>query len=244
MRVFFIIFFASVIIATFKPKAKTQQPLATTSELPAKPKPTRAALAQEMLFDLFLMRLSFIVDIFSHTFVTLFPAPETKIHALSMQGSSYSQIMFVAASSLSSFGSGVVPAVQSLALCVLQSRSLANASAGGTEKDIGIGRLFGALAVVQAVGQMIIGPTIFGLVYGTTVATFPKAIFTTAAGLCLVSLALVCMVRPDGGAKGKRRRAREEVEIERGRSRASKDLRVRVPERSEGSETSGNDGSL
>src|SRR5882762_9453646 len=120
-RVFFIIFFASVIIATFKPK--TQQPLATTSELPAKPKPTRAALAQEMLFDLFLMRLSFIVDIFSHTFVTLFPAPETKIHALSMQGSSYSQIMFVAASSLSSFGSGVVPAVRSLALCVLQSRS-------------------------------------------------------------------------------------------------------------------------
>jgi len=138
--------------------------------------------------------------------------------------------MFVAASSLSSFGSGVVPALQSLALCVLQSRSLANAGAGGNEEDVGIGRLFGALAVLQAVGQMILGPLLFGLVYSTTVATLPKAIFITAAGICVVSILLVFMIRLDVGAKGKRTRARAEVEIERGRSRVSKDLRVYVPE--------------
>jgi hypothetical protein len=191
-----------------------------------------------MYFDLFLTRLSFILDITSHTFVALFPSPPAQIHALSKRSGSYSQIMFVAASSLSSFGSGVMPAVQSLALCVMQSRSLANASAGGTKEDVGIGRLFGALAVLQAVGQMILGPMLFGLIYSATVAEFPKAIFTTAAGILVVSLALVFMIRPNVGAKGKRKRARAEVEIERGRSRVSKDLRVGVSERSDG-ETSG-----
>ena len=133
--------------------------------------------------------------------------------------------MFVAATSLSSFGSGVIPAVQSLALCTLQSRSLANASAGVTTADVDIGRLFGALAVLQAVGQMILGPMLFGLIYSTTVAVFPKAIFVAAAGILVVALALVFMIRPDVGAKGKRKRVRTEVEIERGRSRVSKDLR-------------------
>ena len=187
-----------------------------------------------MYFDLFLTRLSFILDILSQTLVVLSPSPNVTIHTLSTHKGSYPQIMFVAASSLSSFSSGVVPAIQSLALCVLQSRSLANISAGGSEEDVDIGRLFGALAVLQAVGQMILGPMLFGLIYSTTVATLPKAIFAATAGVCIVSLALVFVIRPDTDTKGKRKRGQAEVEIERGRSRVSKDLRVYVPEGSEG----------
>jgi hypothetical protein len=233
----------TVIIVTFKPKPKTK-PSMLKPGTALKPKPTRAVLAQEMHFDLFLTRLCFILDILSNTFVVLSPSPSATIHALSTRtASSYSQIMFVAASSLSSFGSGVVPAVQSLALCILQSRSISNANAGCNEEDVGIGRLFGALAVLQAVGQMIIGPLIFGFIYSATVATFPKAIFMTAGGICVVSLAFVFLIRPVVGPKGKRRRVQSEVEIERGRSRVSKDLRWGVPERGE-AEPSGSGSSL
>jgi hypothetical protein len=36
-----------------------------------------------------------------------------------------------------------------------------------------------------------------------TAATLPKAIFTTTAGICIVSLALVFAIRPDTDTKGK-----------------------------------------
>lgn len=79
---------------------------------------------------------------------------------------------------------------------------------------------------------------IFGVIYSSTVASFPKAIFATASGLVLLSLAFTALVRPDvslsvpkrkkvqvkgktGGAKP-RRRYQEQT---RGRSRVSKDLR-------------------
>ena len=137
--------------------------------------------------------------------------------------------MFVAASSLSTFSSGAVPALQSLTLCVLQCRSLANAGAGGSGEDVSIGRVLGALAVLEAVGQMILAPMLFGLIYSTTVATFPKTIFTVAAVICVASLALLFMIRPDT-ARGKRKCARVEADIERGRSRVNKDLRGYVAE--------------
>jgi len=192
----------------------------------------------DIYFDIFLTRLSLMLDILSNAFVMFFPSPHVTIHTLSKKTGSYSQIMFIAASSFSIFGSGVMPTVQSLALCILRSRSLANVSAGGTEVDVGIGRLFGALAVLQAVGQMIIGPMLFGLVYSTTVGTYPKAIFATAAGICVGSLVLVLMIRPEGSNK----KRRGGVEIERGRSRISKDLRGYIPESSESaSNRSGSD---
>lgn len=72
--------------------------------------------------------------------------------------------MFVAASALGSMGSGVVPAVHSLALCMLQVRSLdAATSNDGADasmvehREEGSGALFGAFAVLQTVGQMILG---------------------------------------------------------------------------------------
>jgi len=142
--------------------------------------------------------------------------------------------MFVVASSLSSMGSGAVSAIHSLALCMLQVRALDNAAAT-VDGDLNVvgeegnGALFGAFAVLESVGQMIIGPVIFGLVYSGTVAKFPKAIFTLAAGfLMCVLMIILCVrnpVRPAHPGQSKRRKNREGRDVERGRSRVNKDLR-------------------
>jgi hypothetical protein len=201
----------SVLISKFKPKHT---------------KMTAASLAKEMSFDLILVRISLVIDILSHSLVALAPA---------------TPVLFTLFSVVSGFGSGVVPALQSLALCIVQrdeARAGVAAGAGG-----GKGQVFGAMASVQAIGQQIVGPVVFGVLYANTVASFPKAIFTAAAGILVVALALVFMVRPppppaagradaaqaqasvaaSAKAKGKRRQPRE---MERGRSRATKDLRT------------------
>lgn len=81
-----------------------------------------------------------------------------------------SQALFVTASSLTGLGSGAVPAIHSLALCMLQVRALdaaATRSVDGEDanlvegKDEGTGALFGAFAVLQAVGQMILGVSFY-----------------------------------------------------------------------------------
>ena len=79
-----------------------------------------------------------------------------------------SQALFVTASSLTGFGSGAVPAMHSLALCMLQVRTLDAAACSDSEdanlvesKEEGTGTLFGAFAVLQAVGQMILGVSFF-----------------------------------------------------------------------------------
>lgn len=173
-----------------------------------------------MKFDLRVTRISIIIDIISHYAVVLLPSPEIV--------TATSQLQFVGATSLNSLASGVVPAMQSLALCITQSRSLANANSSNPkpDQDIGVGQLLGAMAVLQAIGQAILGPMLFGVIYSTTVAAYPKSIFVTAGTMCILSLSLVFMIRPDAGAKLRRKRLREEVEARRGRSRVSKDLRV------------------
>ena len=80
-----------------------------------------------------------------------------------------SRALFVTATSLASFGGGVVPAIYSLALCMMQVRALeaAACSADGEDanlvksKEEGTGTLFGAFAMLQAVGQMILGVSFF-----------------------------------------------------------------------------------
>ncbi|CDO77818.1 hypothetical protein BN946_scf184722.g10 [Trametes cinnabarina] len=197
------------LIATFKPKPKQVKSGAASIAQPKKPaKQTPGALAKEMRFDLSLIRGSLLIDLLSHSTVALSPS-----HA--------SQALFIGATSLSSFGAGLVPAMNSLALCIMQSRD---------EDDTG--KLFGAFSVLQAVGQMVLGPALFGLIYTQTVAKFPKAIFAVAGGILVVSLAVLCLVRPDAGLKGGRKPKRsvaggvdDDVEQRRGRSRANKDLR-------------------
>ncbi len=142
-------------MTTFKPKTKPKSiahsatpsnSLVTRSTPlnvpapPKKPKATPQHLAKEMSFDLFVLRLSLIIDLCSHALVSVLPPTA-------------SQGLFVGFTSLSSIGAGVVPTLNSFALCVMQMRSFEP----NNVDDGGEGRLFGALAIVQAVGQQILG---------------------------------------------------------------------------------------
>ena len=84
-----------------------------------------------------LIRGSLFVDLCSHLLVALAP-PE--------YGPAGGQALFVGATALSSFVAGLVPAVNSLALCIMQARG-----------DTDAGTVFGAFSVLQATGQMILG---------------------------------------------------------------------------------------
>lgn len=72
--------------------------------------------------------------------------------------------MFVGATSLACAGAGVTPAVQSMALCTLQGRKMAEKEEmarlqGGPVQDAApeSGKLFGAISVLQGAGQTILG---------------------------------------------------------------------------------------
>ena len=125
--------------------AGNSQATTTTGHPPSKPRPTLAHLAREMNFDLLLLRLSFLIECASHSLVSFAPA-------------GWGEGYFIAFTTLSCFGAGVIPAVNSLALCVLQMQAHATGgSASSFDDDGGAGRLFGALAALQAVAQMILG---------------------------------------------------------------------------------------
>ncbi|KAJ7929072.1 major facilitator superfamily domain-containing protein [Mycena leptocephala] len=262
-RALFLLFVFPWVISRFKPKSHLPKPPTVPGVKAAKPKPTKAHLAREIKFDLRLARISLCIDIVANTAIVLAPAPAYKMHTqhrLTLAPSSStdgqtqqfrsSEALFVVSSWIASWGAGLIPAIHSLALCIVQARELLEAgSAGGENEDNaavdahagpGSGKLFGALAVLQATGQMILGPLLFGLIYSGTVATYPKAVFVTAIGILFVALSATLLVRSplalaldDKGGKGKaavRRRRRntedgEEEEEARGRSRVSKDLR-------------------
>lgn len=100
---------------------------------PAPSAPDTAVLAREMHFDLIVAKMSLLLDLTSHILVFVFAPP--------------SVVIFTAVTSLSSMGAGLLPAAHSLALCIMQAR--------GDVADVG--RLFGALSVLQAVGSTILG---------------------------------------------------------------------------------------
>ena len=142
-------------ISVFKSKAKTP---AIKGPNGKKLKPTKAQLAVEMKFDLLISRLSYAIDILSHVLVSVSSTTPTV----------GAQAAFVCFSVLSSFGSSVVPSVQSLALCMTQADAAEEEEALSiqfsnretprpTTHSSGVGGLFGALAVLQATGQMILG---------------------------------------------------------------------------------------
>lgn len=185
------------------------------------------------------MRASLILDIVSHTLVAL--------HV------SWSPLFFTGVTSISALAAGSMPALQSLAICILQ-----RSRQGSPE----IGALFGGLSMLTALGQilgvsssfithplicsdssmscMILQPVIFGIVYSTTVARFPEAVFALAAALVLVAFGTTFFIRnaPPHVRKGKApvanaapRRPVLIPERERGRSRTVKHIgdRLRKP---------------
>ena len=117
---------------TFKPKP---EPIPADAVIPAGKKkvpPSAHQLAKEMRFDFLLLRASLVVDIISHALVSLSP-----------EGTS--SALFTMYTSLASVGAGVDPAMQSLALCIMQ--------ANGEDNR---GKLFGAFAMLRTVGQLIV----------------------------------------------------------------------------------------
>ncbi|KAJ6516390.1 major facilitator superfamily domain-containing protein [Mycena sanguinolenta] len=237
-RALFLLIVFPFVIARFKPKSTLPKPQSVVPGGKAsKPKPTQAHIAREIKFDLRLTRISLCIDIVANTAIVLAPAPSLQEHALAVTSTDpqflTSQALFIVSSWIASCGAGLVPSIHSLALCILQARALLADSvqdaAPASFADSNTGKLFGALAVLQALGQMILGPLIFGLIYSGTVAVFPKAVFVTAIGILFVALLATMFVRnPITDVKGKspaRRPRTAEEEEERGRSRASKDLR-------------------
>lgn len=84
---------------------------------------------------------------------------------------------------------------------------------------------------------------LFGLIYGTTVAHYPKTIFITAAGILCLAIVLIFTLRPErqfkhllahaAAADGEPDPA--ETDAERGRSRSRKDIASPGSESGEGS---------
>ncbi|THH21256.1 hypothetical protein EW146_g240 [Bondarzewia mesenterica] len=185
-----------------------------TPETPSLSSPTTdaASLHHSISFDLAIMRFSLVLDVLSHTLVSL---PLTA-----------NSVTFSGFTVISSFASGMLPAGQSLAICIMQRNGLG---------EDGLGALFGAISALQAAGQMILGPLLFGMVYSSTVAQFPQAIFILAGALTFISLSMLFLIRADpatplrlsAAAKGKAKvkpkpKRRSDVDRERGRSRSVK----------------------
>ncbi|KAG1883390.1 hypothetical protein F4604DRAFT_1535448, partial [Suillus subluteus] len=200
-RAWYLLVFLPFLLLKFKPVraavSSTNAP-ANPAAPTSKPKPTKSHLFNEMRFDLRVVRYSMLIDFLSHALVVIAPLPSRDSSSVW-----WSQFMFVGATSLSCVGAGVMPGMQSLALCTLQGRALATkegvvrtgeAQEHDNDVELEPGKLFGALAVLQAVGQTILGPMLFGVIYSSTVASFPKAIFATASGLVLLSIAFTILV--------------------------------------------------
>lgn len=246
IRACYLLLLLPFLLVTFKPiRSAIAAAVFPPGKANGKPVPTIPQLLAEMRFDLVVLRCSMIVEFFSHAAVVLAPLPSD-----SHSSTWWSEFFFVGATSLACAGAGVLPAVQSFALSTLYGRALVekeaariHAGSGSTSSDFDAisepGKLLGALAVLQAAGSTILGPILFGLVYSTTIASFPRAIFVVAAGLILLSIILTFFIRTPGRVANRRKtttvpaaihitskKARRWCEEEnRGRSRVSKDLR-------------------
>lgn len=134
---------------------------------------------RELNFDLSLVRMSILLDVLSHASVIVAP--------------SSSATWFVLATTLTSLGSTSVPSYSSTVLGYVRYRT-AQAEQEDQQEDVGV--LFGGLAVLQSLGQTIIGPILFGLVYSATVSTFPKGVFVLACSLAGMAFVLMLIARP------------------------------------------------
>jgi hypothetical protein len=134
---------------------------------------------RELNFDLSLVRMSILLDVLSHASVLFAPSD--------------SQTWFVLATTLTSLGSTSVPSYSSTVLGYVRYRTTQGEQFDQKE-DVGV--LFGGLAVLQSLGQTILGPILFGFVYSSTVSTFPKGVFVLACSLAGMALFLMLVARP------------------------------------------------
>jgi len=120
-------------------------------------------------FDLKLARISLAIEVIAFTATAAVIQP----------------LWWAGATIFGALGGGFGPALQSLAVELHK----------GNRQTNEVGRLFGALGVLQALCSQIIGPTIFGLTFMATVDVFPRAIFILSAAIMCVSLTSISLVR-------------------------------------------------
>jgi hypothetical protein len=120
---------SSVLISTFKPASQVPSSI-PLSELP--PSFARLLLTRSVAFDLIILRGSLVLDILSHSLVAF--------HLSS------SPLIFAGITAISSLAAGSTPALQSLAICILQ-----RFQQGSPD----IGALFGGLSMLTALGQIL-----------------------------------------------------------------------------------------
>ncbi|KAG8743686.1 hypothetical protein FRC10_011559 [Ceratobasidium sp. 414] len=113
-----------------------------------------------------------------------------------------SQNPFIGATIVLSFGGGFTPAAQSLSLALTHPSVHAarrNTSAGKSPAPAKreIGRLFGALAVIQALGSQVAGPAIFSATFVASIGSHPRAIFWLSGAIIVIGLGALSAVRLD-----------------------------------------------
>lgn len=139
---------SQVLIKFFKPKSpKPADPAQAATLTPAE---RRALLLPALKFDLRVARLSVFVDALSYI-LTAFAGNGT---------------LFTALSTLTSFGGGMGPASQSVMLALMADGAPVSGTGADGEggegaedgsNEVGIGGMFGAISMLQAIGQNIIG---------------------------------------------------------------------------------------
>ncbi|KAH9930707.1 major facilitator superfamily domain-containing protein [Fomitopsis serialis] len=118
--------------------------------------------------DLAVARGSLVVEAIAYVFMALAPTG----------------YLFTVYAIVSTLGIGFTPAINTVASAVYSQQ-------GGKE----LGKLFGALGVVQTVSSQVLGPFIFGVTYMRTVATAPKAIFVVTIAALVLSFITLAPIR-------------------------------------------------
>ncbi|KAF8710919.1 MFS general substrate transporter, partial [Rhizoctonia solani] len=146
-----------------------------------------------------------------HTYIDLFVARLSlgiELVGYIVMGMITDTTLFAITTCWMSFGGGFAPSVQSIALALSQDQTaekpiesdspasdseLASKPTGPSPSESGT--LFGALSVLQSVSSQIVGPSLFGLVFVSTISSAPRAIFWASACCIFVSLFSLGMVR-------------------------------------------------
>ncbi|EPS93309.1 hypothetical protein FOMPIDRAFT_1056081 [Fomitopsis schrenkii] len=92
--------------------------------------------------------------------------------------------LFTAFAVVSTLGIAFTPAINTVASAVYTQQ-------GGKE----LGKLFGALGVVQTICSLVLGPFIFGMTYMRTVKTAPKSIFVVTVAALVLSFITLAPIR-------------------------------------------------
>ncbi|KAG8734090.1 hypothetical protein FRC11_012240 [Ceratobasidium sp. 423] len=147
--------------------------------------------AQVKRVDLLIVRASLLIDLVGYIVV----------------GIVTSQTPFIGATIILAFGGGFAPSVQSLSLAlanpsvhIARREARAHGTSIPSNAKQEIGRLFGALAVIHALGAQVVGPALFSTTFGATVGVYPRAIFWLCAIIIALALGALGTVRLDIGA--------------------------------------------